>query len=235
MNTYSRRWFETFLGRIDDAIVEREVAFLKRQLGHTRRILDLCCGPGRHAAPLSTTGLDVVGLDLDSVAIRDASARTPNARFVRGDMRRLPLRDQCVDAVICMWQSFGHFDGATNRAVLGEMARVVAENGRVILDLYHRDFHAARVGQRTIVRDGVHVSESRVMRRERLIVRLEYEGSRSEDVFEWQLYTPDELRELGESAGLSLRLACAEFDEAVAASAECARMQLVFQRRPKRQ
>jgi len=228
-HAYSRQWFTTFLGTIDESVVEREVAFIARQIGQAKSVLDLCCGPGRHAAPLAVRGYDVVGLDLDDVALRDGCRRAPAAAFIRGDMRRLPLASASMDAVLCMWQSFGHFDADANAATLAEMARVLRPNGRLLLDIYHRDFHAARLGERAIERDGVRVRERRSMPDGRLRATLTYEDG-STDVFDWQLYVPDEMAELAERAGLTVELACAEFDEAVPASAISARMQLVFSR-----
>jgi SAM-dependent methyltransferase len=226
-HTYSRQWFTTFLGRIDDKVVAREVAFIERQIGASKSVLDVCCGPGRHAAPLSVRGFDVVGLDLDDTALHDARDRAPTASLIRGDMRRLPLASASMDAVLCMWQSFGHFDADSNAAALTEMARVLRLEGRLLLDVYHRDFHAAHLGERTIERDDVRVREHRSMSNGRLHVVLAYEDN-GRDVFDWQLYVPDELAELGSGAGLTLKLACAGFDEAVPASSAHPRMQLVF-------
>jgi len=227
VHTYSRQWFTTFLGNIDESVVAREVEFIARQIGRAKSVLDLCCGPGRHAAPLVERGYRLVGLDVDEVALRDAQRRAPGASLIRGDMRRLPLASESMDAVLCMWQSFGHFDSDTNAAVLAEMARVLRPNGHLILDVYHRDFHAARLGERTIERDGVRVREQRSMSNGRLRAALTYADG-SSDIFDWQLYGPDELSGLGERSGLRLQLACAEFDETVPASSEHARMQLVF-------
>ena len=226
-HSYSRQWFTIFLGSIDEAIVAREVAFIARQIGVAKSVLDLCCGPGRHAAPLAGCGYDVIGLDLDDSALRDARNRAPSTSFIRGDMRWLPLTSRSMDAVVCMWQSYGHFNAETNAATLGEMARVLRPNGRLVLDIYHRDFHAARLGERMIERDGARVGEHRSMSNGRLRAMLTYEDG-SSDVFNWQLYLPHELAELGGRAGLMLKLACAEFEETVRASATHPRMQLVF-------
>jgi SAM-dependent methyltransferase len=230
-NVYTRRWFSTFLGRIDPAIVEREVAFLRRVIPvATSRILDLCCGPGRHAVPLAQYAYRVVGLDRDSAALRDAGAHAPTAAFVRADMLRIPLATASVDAVICMWQSFGHFDAAGNEASLAEMARVLRPGGCVILDLYHREYHSAHEGERLIERDGSRIHEQRSMRGDRLSVRLRYESGGLTEEFDWLLYTPTDLSTLAASLGLSVRLACADFDEHLPASEEKPRMQLVFRR-----
>ena len=227
-NVYTRRWFSTFLGRIDPAIVQREIEFLRRQLPNGARVLDLCCGPGRHAGPLTEIGYRVGGLDRDDTALRDAAHHAPRAAFVRGDMRRLPFGSSSVDGAICMWQSFGQFDDAGNRAVLGELRRVLAPNGRLVFDLYHRDFHVRHLSPRTIERDGERVHESRVVYDDRLRVTLRYESSATQESFDWELYTPVTLEAL--AAGFRLRLACTEFDESVAASADRPRMQLLLEK-----
>ena len=228
-NAYTRRWFTTFLGRFDAAVVAHEVAFLQGLLpGPGSRVLDLCCGPGRHSIPLAERGHRVVGLDRDAAALREAAARATTATFIHGDMRHIPLVTAGVDAVICMWQSFGHFDAAGNQSALAEMARVVRPNGCLIMDLYHREFYAAHVGERTIERDGNQIHERRSMRGNRLRVHLHYESTAAEEEFEWQLYTPSELATVAAEVGLELRLACAEFDVRTSASPEYARMQVVF-------
>jgi SAM-dependent methyltransferase len=229
-NIYSRHWFETFLARIDPDHVAPEVAFVNRQLSAVAatRVLDLCCGPGRHALPLAALGYDVVGVDLDAAVLRAAASQRPST-FVRGDMRRIPLATTSVDAVLCLWQSFGHFDDAGNTAALTEMARVLRPNGRLLLDLYHREFYGLREGHRLIERDGAKVEEHRTMYGTRLRVHLRYESNGFEEEFDWRLYTPAEVDEIAAPLGLRLRLACSEFNETLPPSGEHARMQLVLE------
>src|SRR4029079_5994024 len=97
-HSYSRQWFNTFLGTIDESVVAREIAFISRQIGPARSVLDLCCGPGRHTASLAERGYHVVGLDLDAAALRDPQPRAPTTPFIRGDMRRLPHASSSMDA-----------------------------------------------------------------------------------------------------------------------------------------
>lgn len=227
-NAYSRLWFDTFLGHIDETLVTREVSFLTRRIRSLGTVVDLCCGPGRHAGPLATRGFSVVGIDLDATALQRARTRAPNARFVRADMRRIPLATGAADAVLCMWQSFGHFADAENVSGLREMARVLRPDGRIVLDLYNRHFHAAHTGERLIERDSTRVHEHRVMHGKRLRVRLRYEPSGGVDDFEWRLYTPEDLRAIAATVGLGVVLACSEFDEGIPASVDRPRMQVVL-------
>ena len=229
-NSYSRLWFDTFLGRIDPAIVDREVAFLHRQLPSGARVLDLCCGPGRHVRPLAATRFQVIGLDIDAMALGTARQRSPNASFIRADMREVPLGDDTVDVTICMWQSFGHFDSRGNERSLQEMARVTRPGGVLILDLYQREFYARSEGEREIVRDGARIHERRRMTGNRLRVHLEYEPSGFTEEFEWELYTPAEFAILALRAGLRPLGSFADFDESIAASPDRPRMQLVLER-----
>src|SRR5262249_36568691 len=74
---------------------EQEIGFLvdALELAPGRRVLDVGCGPGRHALALSRRGIDVVGVDLseDFVGLaRDAAeAEGLSARFEVGDVREL--------------------------------------------------------------------------------------------------------------------------------------------------
>src|SRR5690606_41121071 len=69
----------------------------------TRDLLDVACGTGivtrRFAA---RPGLRVTGVDLAPAMTRRAAARLPGA-VVRGDSRRLPVRDAPVDALVSVW------------------------------------------------------------------------------------------------------------------------------------
>lgn len=52
-------------------------------------VLDICCGPGRHAAALSERGYDVTGIDRDRVTVEQAAERIPSGRFIELDQRDL--------------------------------------------------------------------------------------------------------------------------------------------------
>ena len=240
-NVYSRLWFSTFLGDIDGNAVGREVAFLTRHLPPDEfvNVLDLCCGPGRHLAPLSGVGHHMIGLDIDHQAIVAARGGIPadaSASFVRGDIRALPFRAGSLDAVTCMWQSFGHFDDSGNRAVLADIARTLRPRGRFVLDIYHRHFYARAQGDRYIERYGLRVAERRWMTGTRLWVELQYDyGMGSErpvglDEFDWRLYTPEEIITEAAMVGLNPRVWCTDFDESHAPSEQSARMQIVFEK-----
>jgi SAM-dependent methyltransferase len=234
-HAYSPLWFRTFLQDVDPAITHREVAFVQRRMPPAShpRVLDLCCGPGRHLGLLAAAGYEATGLDIDALPL--AGCRARGYDVVRGDMRCLPLRDGALDGVVCFWQSFGHFDDTTNRAVLADVARVLRPGGIVILDVYHRLYHERPRRDRTLELNGLRIVERRAMRGDRLRVSLRYEDASDGrqvgcDDFEWRLYTPRELTAEAHRVGLSEKLSCSEFDETSMAGPDIPRMQLVFLR-----
>ncbi len=57
-NAYSSLWFRLFMPLQTEESTRNDVAFLTRQLPlpRYRRVLDLCCGYGRHALGLAERG-----------------------------------------------------------------------------------------------------------------------------------------------------------------------------------
>ncbi len=99
------------------------------------RILDLCCGSGRHANRLGEQGFEVVGLDLSAHHIAKAQATAcPNVQFRQLDMRKLDY-DRYFDVVLNLFTSFGYFEVYNdNLIVLTGVAAALRPNGRFVLD-----------------------------------------------------------------------------------------------------
>jgi ubiquinone/menaquinone biosynthesis C-methylase UbiE len=109
------------------------------------RILDLCCGQGRHAVPLSRAGYRVTGLDRSTFLLGQAQQAASQAgvevQWVRGDMRRLPWVGQ-FDACVNLFTAFGYFeDEAENQEVLHQVSRILKPGGLFFLDVSNRDYY----------------------------------------------------------------------------------------------
>jgi cyclopropane fatty-acyl-phospholipid synthase-like methyltransferase len=103
------------------------------------RILDVACGRGVHARLMAERGAEVVGLDvaasLTAYATQQASeAGVETVRYVQGDMREMEFEGE-FDAVTSVGWSLGFFGDATNKDVLGRMARASRLGGRMLVDL----------------------------------------------------------------------------------------------------
>lgn len=127
----------------DEGEAERHVDLVVRLFDRRpHAILDLACGAGRHTAALRRRGHRALGVDL-SLPLLAQSAAPPR---VAGDMRRLPFAAETFDWVLNFFTSFGYF--ATEREnfrVLEEVVRVLAPQGRFLIDLMNLDWTLAHL------------------------------------------------------------------------------------------
>jgi SAM-dependent methyltransferase len=233
MPCYSDTWFELFVETLDATQTAREAQFLVRRLPQPKftRVLDVCCGTGRHAAMLVERGYDVTGIDVNDRAIAHARQATGGrATFLAHDMRRIDDLDGSFDAVVLLWQSFGQFDDATNTDILRQIAQKLMSGGRFVLDIYHRGFFETRLATRVHERRGRTITERKRMTGPRLTVELDYGDGRG-DRFDWRVFRPDEIDELTRAVGLHAIVMCSEFDESLPPSPDRPRMQIVFEKR----
>lgn len=91
--------------------VDRLVELLQLRPG--AKVLDLCCGVGRHSLELARRGYEVTGFDrtADFLEQARAAAQTEglSVDLVQGDMRRFCALEE-FDAVVNLYTSFGYFE-----------------------------------------------------------------------------------------------------------------------------
>ncbi len=112
------------------------------------KILDLCCGIGRHSLELSRRGYSVVGVDRTKQYIdrakEDAAREDLLTEFVCQDMLSF-RRNDSFDVVINMSSSVGFFENHDDPSkVLENIFRSLKPKGRVFFDM---------AGKELIVRD----------------------------------------------------------------------------------
>jgi SAM-dependent methyltransferase len=239
-NTYSSMWFRLFMPLQTDESTEKDVAFLARQLPlpHYGRLLDLCCGYGRHALRMAERGYQVTGLDRDKEAIAEAERRARAANqqvtYLVGDMREIAELPGPFDAVINMWQSLAYFDEASNAELVRQIANTLTPGGRFIVDIYNRAYFERNQGQRRQEVDGIIVETDGYMQGNRWHSELTYRDVQGSvvghDHMEWQMFTPDEFVALASACGFASRLVCTWADENISPSSDVARMQVVLEK-----
>ncbi len=121
------------------------------QIDRSARILDLCCGIGRHSLELATRGYDVTGVDRTAryieTARQQAEERKLNVRFAVGDMREYRSPDS-YDVILNLFGSFGYFgDASEDRAVAANMYDSLRPGGQLLIEtngkeILARDFQA---------------------------------------------------------------------------------------------
>jgi SAM-dependent methyltransferase len=211
-------WFEQWFGEEylrlyphrDDEDAQAAVALIASWTPLAgRRILDLACGPGRHAARLAELGARVTGFDLSLPLLARARQRAPGqVDLVRGDMRALPFRDGAFDLVVNLFTSFGYFaDDAQHRRVLAESARTLRAGGHLVLDY----FNERLVRQQLVAREERQIESQRVSIHRRIThdgrfveKEMHLTGVGRKFVERVRLFTPADLESLLAGAGLTV-------------------------------
>lgn len=145
-------WFEPIAEHLGSAYLRysftkgttQEVDFVVEALGLNAgdRVLDVGCGPGRHAHELARRGLVVHGVDISQRFIDLATQEAPpGATFERLDARALSFQAE-FDAAICLCQgAFGLMTvPGENQSVLTGIAEALRPRGMVALSAFSSYF-----------------------------------------------------------------------------------------------
>jgi SAM-dependent methyltransferase len=197
-------------------VTAHQVAALQGLLSpwRPRRVLDLCCGRGRHLVPLARRGHPMVGLDASSFMVDEALAAVRQAQvsagIVRGEAQRLPFVEGAFDVVLCLFNSFGYLQpDDENEQVLHEVVRCLEPGGRFLLDTRNRNFQFSHLPFSEIVSleegGAVWLECNRDASGDRLISLFRSPGT-GEVLYEASIrvYALDELRTLFDRAGLRI-------------------------------
>jgi SAM-dependent methyltransferase len=230
-NDYTRQWFEVFLETMPSEWTAGEVDGVCRRLPLPAfgRVLDICCGPGRHSKRLADAGYEITGIDRDADAIRHAQALVPAGEFLTLDQRDLAHMSGPFDAAVILWQSFGFFEPADNDRVLADIASLLRPQGRLLLDLFHPGFFETRQGRTTSVRDPRCVGITNSLDGPRLTSRIEYVDGAVESM-NWELFTPDEISARAARLGFRELERCCWWDETRKPRPDERRFQIVLER-----
>ena len=185
---------------------EQEVGFLIEALGLEpgMRVLDVGCGPGRHAHALGARGIEVHGIDISERFVELARAEAPaGVTFERADARSLPFADE-FDAAISLCQgAFGLADWGSDVAkldpdtdVLDGIARALKPGGRAAVTAFSAYFQVRHVEAM-----GSEFHAERGVNHERTTIKDE-QGVDAEHDLWTTCFTPRELRLMAERAGL---------------------------------
>ena len=236
MGMEQNAWYVSFFGEdylniyrhtLTAERTEKEVAFAERKLDLDggARVLDLCCGHGRHSVLLAKRGYKVTGLDLSQsyldLAQRAASDGKVAIDTVLADMREIPFNDY-FDAAINMYSSFGYLESELeDLKVLESISGSLKRGGRLLLDMLNRewavanyiqnDWHSETDGTLYVERRTLDLASSRM--RVRFII-VGPDGGRHDSIgHDIRLYTLTEMTRLLARAGFGAIEVSGGFDD----------------------
>ncbi len=132
----------------DEEITRHEIDVFTEALDLSvdAKILDLCCGQGRHVLELARRGFtSVAGLDRSHYLINRARKIGKqvglNVEFREGDARKLRFRNNSFDAVMMAGNSFGYFESIKDDvSILAEVKRVLKPGGKLLIEVADGDY-----------------------------------------------------------------------------------------------
>jgi SAM-dependent methyltransferase len=106
-------------------------------------VLDLCCGPGRHAISLAKRGFSVTAVDRTSFFLEKGRQRAKSEKldieFVLQDMISFK-RPESFDLALNLWTSFGFFDRKEDDLiVLDNIYQSLKSGGVCLIDLFGKE------------------------------------------------------------------------------------------------
>lgn len=174
------------------------------------RILDMCCGPGRHTIELARRGFEVTGVDRTTLYLDQARTKAGEENlkieFIQVGMDKFSRPDG-FDAILSMYTSFGYFENQNDdRRVLKNIHNSLTKSGRLIIDLIGKE-RLTRIYQKRDWReiDGSLLLEERIPSEDWRYLNNRWiiieNGQREEFTFALRVYSAVELKELLHDVG----------------------------------
>jgi len=130
------------VGKYDESkLSQHQVDFIVNCLGVTRdsKLLDLCCGKGRHLVELLRRGFDVVGVDSSSYMLSECRTLAESEGFAPTlklcDIREIEFESE-FDAVYMVLPALGFFDSdQDDHRIVLTLAKALKSFGLLFMDL----------------------------------------------------------------------------------------------------
>ena len=176
------------------------------------KILDLCCGQGRHSLELAKRGFEVTGVDRTmqylEKAKSEASGKDISIEFIKEDMR-IFQRSNYFNAIIIMYTSFGYFeDQNENMKVLCNSFSSLKKKGLLLIDVVGKEILQRKFTEReSFELDGItYIEERKVInnwsRIENRWIMLKDNLQKEFKLSHW-IYSENELKKMLNNAGFS--------------------------------
>lgn len=113
------------------------------ELDPPAKVLDLCCGIGRHSLEFAREGFEVTAVDRTKAYLEKANKQAESAglkiEFVQDDMRTYREEDK-YDVALSLYTSFGYFeDPVDDRRVIENLYASLRPGGVLLIDMMGKE------------------------------------------------------------------------------------------------
>lgn len=173
------------------------------------RVLDIACGPGRHAISLAKRGFAVTAVDLSTTLLRYAHSTAQKegapVRFLQLDMRSMDFHEE-FDLAVQLFSSFGYFRTVEeDAAVLRGARRALRNVGYYAIDLINPQVLAKTLVPKStrLIEGGIRVTEERKIVEDRVekTITIPSEGEKLKFHESVRLYKPEQIERLLRESG----------------------------------
>lgn len=173
------------------------------------KVLDIACGPGRHAISLAKRGFSVTAVDLSTTLLRHAHSTAQKegaqVRFLQLDMRSLDFHEE-FDLAVQLFSSFGYFKSVDEDfAVLRGARRALRNVGYYAIDLINPHVLAKTIVSKNtrVIEGGIKITEERQIVEDRVekVITIPTEGEKLKFHESVHLYKPEQIERLLRQAG----------------------------------
>jgi len=174
-------------------------------------VLDLACGPGRHAVAFAALGFNVVGVDTSAFLLSKATdyarAEKVDVTFIAEDMRNF-VHPNFFDLALFLYSSFGYLESRDDdKSVLRRLYENLKVSGAVVIDLKPKELILMDHQEHQVINlgNGIVINERQKLNADRNSLQTEWTMTRDNKVFskslKINLYHSEELVEMLEDVG----------------------------------
>jgi SAM-dependent methyltransferase len=207
-------WYVKLYGHRSDEEAKKAIDLVLKETGVKKgaKVLDLCCGYGRHSRALADCGFDVTGIDGSEYLIQKAQEEygCENTHFIHLDMRA-EYPEAPYDLVVNFFTSFGYFDDeAENQLVFKRVFDALKPGGYFFFDFLNADFLKSHLVPETVTEcDEATVTQKRKIEKDQVIKDI-FISEKGGEMLHYEervrLYSCEKLLKMLETAGFSIEI-----------------------------
>ena len=213
---FSNKFYLELYSHRDEAEAKHIIDLIQRTLknppGH--KVLDICCGSGRHAIEFAKRGYDVTGVDLSKPLLEKAKSivrKIPDVgvkiKFLVKDMRNFNFH-KSFDIAINIFTSFGYFkDDSENFKLFENALSSLKKNGYLVFDYFNVHYLTKNIVSESYDKINNRVIlQKRTIRGEFLIKEIYITHLKKQYIFKEiiKLYSPELLKKIIKNTGFKI-------------------------------